>query len=54
MSAPSVKLEFADPEFFTAAPKKLKVENDPNVGRTYFISKDRIVAVAKPEQGDQR
>lgn len=53
MIAPSVKLEFAAKEFFSIPPKRLKVEESPATGRTYFIAGDRIVAVAKPiQQGD--
>ncbi len=47
------RLEFAAPEFFKADPRKLKVDDAPATGRTYFILKGRIVAVAKPE-GDAR
>lgn len=44
-----VRLEFAAPEFFKANPKALKVA-EPGTGRTYFLLKGRIVAVAKPEK----
>lgn len=44
---PQVKFLFGAPEFFRASPKKLKVEADPIVGRTYFILNGRIVGVAE-------
>lgn len=43
---PEVKLLFAAPEFYKANPKKLKVEACPVIDRTYYVLKDRIVAVA--------
>jgi hypothetical protein len=43
-----VRIELADPEFFSANPKKLRVEDNPGTGRIYFILKGRIVAVGKP------
>lgn len=45
----AVKLEVADPAFFAADPKRLRVEENPGTGRTYFLLKGRIVAVGKPE-----
>lgn len=48
------KLLFWAPEFFSISPKKIRIESEPNVGRTYFISGDRIIAVAVPAQGESR
>lgn len=48
------KLLFWAPEFFKLSPKHVKVESEPNVGRTYFISGDRIVGVAAPAGGGER
>lgn len=40
-----IKIEIADPEFFSMPPKKLTVEENPGTGRTYFLKAGRIVAV---------
>lgn len=44
---PQVKLLLNTPEFFTAPPNKVKVESDEVTNRTYFIFKDKIVAVGE-------
>lgn len=48
-SAAPLKIECFTAEFFTAPPKKLRVA-DEGTGRTYFLFKDRIVAVAIEER----
>lgn len=40
-----IKIECAEPGFFTIPPKKLTLANE-GTGRTYFLFKNRIVAVA--------
>lgn len=50
----AVKLEFAAPEFFSLPPKALRVEESPVTGRTYFINRGRIVAVAKEDDHEDR
>jgi hypothetical protein len=48
-TAAPLRIEFFAPTFFVAPPNKLKVEESPFTGRTYFVFEKRIVAVAKPE-----
>jgi hypothetical protein len=50
---PAVKLELADPAFFAADPRRLKVEEDAVAGRTYFLLKGRVVAVARPDTKEE-
>jgi len=47
-----VKLLFADKDFYRLPPKKIKAEDNPGTGRTYFLAQGRIVAVAEPSQKD--
>lgn len=44
------RLEFAAPEFFKADPRKLKVDETPEIGRIHYLLKGRVVAVAVPEK----
>lgn len=54
--APALKLEVVAPGFFAIPPKKLRIESDANVNRTYFVSvKDgRIVAVGRDANPEER
>lgn len=46
-----VRMLITTPEFFATPPKKLTVEEDANVNRTYFVAADKIVAVGElPQQ----
>jgi hypothetical protein len=48
-----VRIEIAVPEFFSSDPKRLTVEENPIIGRTYFLKRGRIVAVAIPTEGER-
>lgn len=48
---PPVKLLLAAPEFYSANPKTIKVEENEVTNRTYFIKAGRIIAVGTA-QGD--
>lgn len=45
--AQGLKIEFAAERFFSMPLKKIEIETVPATGRTYFIYRDEIVAVAK-------
>lgn len=40
------RMEIAAPNFFFLPLKKLEVETDPVINRTYFIKDGKVVAVA--------
>lgn len=42
----TLKIEFATPGFFAIPLKQVTVEDMPGAGRTYFVHRGRIVAVA--------
>lgn len=44
---PQVKMILIAPEFFTVPPNKVKVESDEVTNRTYFLFKDKIIAVGE-------
>lgn len=46
MARQGLKLEITTEEFFATPLKKLSVEDVPATGRTYFLKRGRIVAVA--------
>lgn len=46
MKANPIKLLITTEEFFATPLKKLSVEDVPATGRTYFLKRGRIVAVA--------
>jgi hypothetical protein len=51
--APRIKIIIKTPDFFATPFKKLVVETDPIINRTYFLKGDRIVAVGAPvEEAD--
>lgn len=47
----NVKIEFATPDFFSANPKQLEVEENKGAGRVYILKNGRIVAVAYQSGG---
>jgi hypothetical protein len=46
MAEPGLRIIFSSPGFFAIPLKKVDIEAVPATGRTYFLFKDRIVAVA--------
>ncbi len=44
----ALKIVISVPNFFAIPLKKIEVESFPNTGRTYFLYRGRIVAVAVP------
>lgn len=53
----ALRIEVATPNFFSIPLKKVEIETVPATGRTYFLYRDQIVAVAvrgenKPSNGD--
>lgn len=42
----TLKIEFAAPGFFAIPLKQVTVEDMPGAGRTYFVHRGQIVAVA--------
>lgn len=48
-----LNLEFWDDDFFKIPPKRLKVEQEKNVGRVHIMDRGRIVAVATLEKPDE-
>jgi len=42
-----LKIELAAPNFFAIPLSKVEIENEPGTGRTYFLFKGAIVAVAR-------
>lgn len=46
MREPGLKIELAVANFFAIPLKKIEIESSPATGRTYFIHRGRIVAVA--------
>ncbi len=53
MKATRLKFEITTPEFFATPLKKLAIEDAANIGRTYFLKNDRIVAVAISTGGNR-
>lgn len=51
MNPEKLRIEFAVPDFFAIPLKRVEIESVPETGRTYFIHRGAIVAVArrKPE-----
>lgn len=47
MKSPALRIVLSVPGFFAIPLRKIEVEAEPNVGRTYFVYRDRIVAVAQ-------
>lgn len=47
MPAETLKIEFSAPNFFALPLRSVTIEAPPNSGRTYFIHKNQIVAVAR-------
>jgi hypothetical protein len=45
--APRLKMEIAAPDFFSIPLKRVEIETVRETGRTYFIHRGAIVAVAK-------
>lgn len=45
-----MRLEFADEGFFQIDPKKIQIEEPVHTGRTYFVFKGRIIAVAQTDR----
>jgi hypothetical protein len=43
----TLKIEFAAPGFFSIPLKKVEIETNRGTGRTYFIYRGEVVAVAK-------
>ncbi len=50
MSETELKMELLLREFFSIPPRQIKTEEVPETGRTYFVHKDRIVAVARSQR----
>ena len=46
MSADRLRIEFAVPGFFSIPLRKVEIETVPATGRTYFVHRGAIVAVA--------
>lgn len=44
------RIEFKSPDFFRLPLKTITAETNINTGRTYFLHRDRIVAVVKPKE----
>jgi hypothetical protein len=44
-SSPSLKMEFAVPNFFAIKMRDVEIESVPETGRTYFLHRGQIVAV---------
>lgn len=42
-----LKIELSVPEFFSIPMKQVEIDDAPGTGRTYFVHKGRIVAVAR-------
>lgn len=42
-----LRIEFAAADFFAIPLRKVEIESLPETGRTYFLFKGRIVAVAR-------
>lgn len=42
-----IRIEFATPDFFKLPPKALAIECEDFTGRTYFLYRGAIVAVAR-------
>lgn len=51
---PRVRMEIADPVFFATPLRKMTIETNPVVNRTYFLKGERIIAVAVPVERDPR
>ncbi len=47
MVTEKLKIELAVPNFFSIPMKKVEIEAAPGTGRTYFIYRGEIVAVAR-------
>lgn len=47
MATEKLKIELATPDFFSIPMKKIALESVPGTGRTYFLYRDEIVAVAR-------
>jgi hypothetical protein len=47
MTDTKLKIEIAVPNFFAIPTKKMEIESVPGTGRTYFLYRDEIVAVAR-------
>jgi len=41
------RFEVVAPDFFFIPAKKLRIESDPNINRTYLLNGERIVAVGR-------
>lgn len=47
------RFEVVAPDFFFIPAKKLRIESDPNINRTYLLAGDRIVAVGRIKEGSR-
>lgn len=47
MTQQALRIEVATADFFRLPPKKVEIEETPETGRTYFIFRGIIVAVAR-------
>lgn len=47
MDIEKLKIELSVPNFFSIPMKKVEIEAAPGTGRTYFIYRGEIVAVAR-------
>lgn len=48
----ALKIELSVPRFFAIPMKQVEIEAEPGTGRTYFIHRGEIVAVARPSTRD--
>jgi len=46
-AAPRLRIEVAVPNFFSIPTKQMEIDARPELGRTYFIHRGAIVAVAR-------
>ena len=51
---PKLKIEFAADNFFFIPMKKVEIETVPATGRTYFLHRGEIVAVARRTGGSDQ